>query len=46
MVNRHCCAFGDPIKVLTEDVIEEMYGSHKDAFLNHRPGDHGNTNDI
>ena len=45
-LNRHCCAFGDPIDVLTEDVIEEMYGSHKDAFLNHRPGDHGNTNDI
>ena len=40
-LNRHCCAFGDPLKVLTEEVIEEMYGSHNDMFLNHKPGKHG-----
>ena len=27
-LNRHCCAFGNPSEVLTEEVIEEMYGSH------------------
>ena len=40
-LNRHCCAFGDPLKVLTEEVIKEMYGSHNDMFLNHKPGKHG-----
>mgnify|MGYP003328352725 CR=1 FL=1 len=24
-LNRHCCAFGDPSDVLTEEIIEEMY---------------------
>ena len=40
-LNRHCCAFGDPLKVLTDEVIKEMYGSHNDMFLNHKPGKHG-----
>ena len=31
-LNRHCCAFGDPSEVLTEEVIEEMYGSHNEMF--------------
>jgi ABC-type Mn2+/Zn2+ transport system ATPase subunit len=40
-LNRHCCAFGDPLEVLTEEVIEEMYGSHDNMFLDHKPGSHG-----
>ena len=40
-LNRHCCAFGDPLEVLTEEVIEEMYGSHNNMFLDHKPGSHG-----
>ena len=40
-LNRHCCAFGDPLEVLTEEVIEEMYGSHENMFLDHKPGSHG-----
>ena len=40
-LNRHCCAFGDPLKVLTQEVIEEMYGSHDNMFLDHKPGSHG-----
>ena len=40
-LNRHCCAFGDPSEVLTEDVIEEMYGSHNQILREHRPGNHG-----
>ena len=43
-LNRHCCAFGDPSEVLTEDVIEEMYGSHNQILKEHRPGSHGNQN--
>ena len=31
-LNRHCCAYGDPSEVLTEDVIKEMYGSHYEMF--------------
>ena len=34
-LNRHCCAFGDPSEVLTEEVIQEMYGSHNEMFKNH-----------
>ena len=34
-LNRHCCAFGDPSEVLTEEVIQEMYGSHNAMFKNH-----------
>ena len=40
-LNRHCCAFGDPLEVLTKEVIEEMYGSHENMFLDHKPGSHG-----
>ena len=40
-LNRHCCAFGNPLEVLTEEVIEEMYGSHNNMFLDHKPGSHG-----
>ena len=43
-LNRHCCAFGDPSEVLTEGVIEEMYGSHNQILKEHRPGNHGNQN--
>ena len=43
-LNRHCCAFGDPSEVLTEGVIEEMYGSHNQILKEHRPGSHGNQN--
>ena len=43
-LNRHCCAFGDSSKVLTEEVMEEMYGSHNQMFKNHTPGNHGSKN--
>ena len=43
-LNRHCCAYGDSSKVLTEEVMEEMYGSHSQMFKNHSPGNHGNKN--
>ena len=43
-LNRHCCAFGDPSEVLTEDVIQEMYGSHTQILKEHTPGNHGNHN--
>ena len=43
-LNRHCCAFGDPSEVLTEDVVEEMYGSHNQILKEHRPGSHGDSN--
>ena len=44
-LNRHCCAFGDPSEVLTEEVIKEMYGSHNEMFKNHTKENHGNNND-
>jgi manganese/zinc/iron transport system ATP- binding protein len=40
-LNRHCCAFGDPAVVLTEEVVEEMYGSHNQILKGHSPGNHG-----
>ena len=33
-LNKHCCAYGDPSEVLTPEVVEEMYGSHKNLFNN------------
>ena len=33
-LNKHCCAYGDPSEVLTPEVVEEMYGSHKNLFHN------------
>ena len=44
-LNRHCCAFGNPSEVLTEEVIEEMYGSHNEMFKNHFKNNHRVTND-
>ncbi len=44
-LNRHCCAYGKPSEVLTEKVIEEMYGSHSAMFKNHTLNSHGETND-
>ena len=44
-LNRHCCAYGDPAEVLTEDVIEEMYGSHYEMFKFHTPENHEKNND-
>ena len=41
-LNRHCCAFGDASEVLTDEVLEEMYGSHNSMFPNHKPGKHEN----
>ena len=43
-LNRHCCAFGVPSEVLTDDVIEEMYGSHTALFRNHTIDNHGSHN--
>ena len=43
-LNRHCCAYGKPSEVLTEKVIEEMYGSHSKMFKNHTLNSHGETN--
>ena len=40
-LNRHCCAFGDPSEVLTDEVIEEMYGPHNAMLKEHSPGNHG-----
>jgi len=42
-LNRHCCAFGDPLKVLTQDVLVELYGSHSSMFKNHTLGQHGHN---
>ena len=44
-LNRHCCAYGDPLEVLTEDVIKEMYGSHYEMFKNHTSESHEINND-
>ena len=35
-LNKHCCAYGDPSEVLTEEVIEEMYGSHNNLIHRER----------
>ena len=43
-LNRHCCAYGDPSEVLTEEVIEEMYGSHNEMFKFHTPESHSKNN--
>ncbi len=43
-LNRHCCAFGVPSQVLTDDVIGEMYGSHTALFRNHSLDNHGSHN--
>ena len=40
-LNRHCCAFGEPSEVLTQEIIEEMYGSHNQILKGHIPGNHG-----
>ena len=42
-LNRHCCAFGDPLKVLTQDVLAELYGSHSSMFKDHTLGKHGHN---
>ena len=40
-LNRHCCAYGDPVKVLTQEVLAELYGSHTSMFRNHTLSNHG-----
>ena len=40
-LNRHCCAYGDPLKVFTQDVLSELYGNHGTMFKNHKLGSHG-----
>ena len=44
-LNRHCCAYGNPSEVLTEDVIKEMYGSHYEMFKSHTTESHEKNND-
>ena len=44
-LNRHSCAYGDPKEVLTQEVINEMYGSHNEMFRNHNIEKHTNNND-
>ncbi len=39
-LNGHVCAFGSPKEVLTEDVLKELYGVHKDRLVDHRIGSH------
>ena len=39
-LNGHICAFGSPKEVLTEDVLKELYGVHKDRLIDHRIGRH------
>ncbi|MEC7837857.1 MAG: metal ABC transporter ATP-binding protein [Chloroflexota bacterium] len=43
-LNRHCCAYGDPLKVFTQEVLSELYGPHGSMFENHKLGNHGNAN--
>tara|TARA_Y100001970_G_scaffold6585_1_gene7534 strand:+ start:762 stop:1526 length:765 start_codon:yes stop_codon:yes gene_type:complete len=43
-LNRHCCAYGDPLKVFTQEVLSELYGNHSKMFENHKIGNHGKTN--
>ena len=45
-LNRHCCAYGDPLQVFTPEVLQELYGSHKLMFQNHALGNHGHQNGI
>jgi len=40
-LNRHCCAYGDPLKVFTQEVLSELYGNHANILDNHKIGDHG-----
>ena len=40
-LNRHCCAYGDPLKVFTQDVLSELYGNHGTMFKNRKLGSHG-----
>ena len=42
-LNRHCCAYGDPGKVLTREVMVELYGSHSSMFKDHTLGKHGHS---
>ena len=44
-LNRHCCAFGAPLEVLTREVLVELYGSHSSMFKDHTLGKHGH-NDV
>ena len=46
-LNKHCCAYGDPSEVLTPEVVEEMYGSHTELFMNksHFKTEGNNSND-
>tara|TARA_A100001037_G_C15128239_1_gene627398 strand:- start:1618 stop:2391 length:774 start_codon:yes stop_codon:yes gene_type:complete len=39
-LNGHVCAFGSPKEVLTEDVLKELYGVHRDRLVDHRIGSH------
>tara|TARA_Y100000768_G_scaffold53363_1_gene35108 strand:+ start:2260 stop:3045 length:786 start_codon:yes stop_codon:yes gene_type:complete len=41
-LNGHICAYGSPEKVLTEEVLKELYGVHKDRLIDHRIGNHNN----
>jgi ABC-type Mn2+/Zn2+ transport system ATPase subunit len=45
-LNRHCCAYGNPLQVFTPEVLEELYGSHSSMFANHSLGSHGHTDGI
>ena len=40
-LNRHCCAYGDPLKVFTQEVLSELYGTHSSMFETHEIGNHG-----
>ena len=40
-LNRHCCAYGDPLKVFTQEVLSELYGTHATMFESHEIGNHG-----
>ena len=40
-LNRHCCAYGDPLKVFTQEVLSELYGTHATMFESHQIGNHG-----
>ena len=42
---RHCCAYGNPSEVLTNDEIKEMYGPHYEMFKSHTPESHEKNND-
>ena len=43
-LNRHCCAYGDPLEVFTPEVLQELYGSHKMMVQDHELGNHGHQN--